>query len=155
MNKAFLTLTVLCGIGLMSACKNATTNEPDSDTVAEIINQYDADGQKDGLWRYNEGDIMITDVHYRNGIECGELKMFYDGKLDCHITDIVKVDTVIVSHVVRDTIYQTTNPHKPVRPRPITAKTSRPAPSEKIGVSMLEDGIRYDVLAQNRDMQMY
>ena len=55
---------------------------------------------------------------------------------------IVKVDTVI-------------NPHKPVRPRPITAKTSRPAPSEKIGVSMLEDGIRYDVLAQNRNMQMY
>ena len=67
----------------------------------------------------------------------------------------VEVDTVIVSHVVRDTIYQTTNPHKPVRPRPITAKTSRPAPSEKIGVSMLEDGIRYDVLAQNRNMQMY
>ena len=68
---------------------------------------------------------------------------------------IVKVDTVIVSQVVRDTIYQTTDIHKPVRPHPITAKTTHPAPSEKIGVSMLEDGIRYDVLAQNRNMQMY
>ena len=71
------------------------------------------------------------------------------------LTAQTTTDTVFVHEVVHDTIYQTTNPHKPVRPRPITAKTSPPAPSEKIGVSMLEDGIRYDVLAQNRDMQMY
>ena len=65
---------------------------------------------------------------------------------------IVKVDTVIVSHVVRDTIYQTTNPHQPVRPRPLTASTSSASQEgRKIGISVLEDNIRYDLLAANHN----
>ena len=62
-------------------------------------------------------------------------------------------DTVFVHEVVHDTIYQTTDPHHPVHPRPITA-SSQPSSSEprKIGVSVLEDNIRYDLLASNRDM---
>ena len=62
----------------------------------------------------------------------------------------VRVDTVIVHQVVHDTIYQTTDPHRPVRPRPVMAAAkpaATPLKSEKIGVSMLEDGIRYDLLA--------
>ena len=62
-------------------------------------------------------------------------------------------DTVIVHEVVYDTIYQTTVVHKPVRPRPITASTqSASSESRKIGVSVLEDDIRYDLLASNSDM---
>jgi hypothetical protein len=62
-------------------------------------------------------------------------------------------DTVIVHEVVYDTIYQTTDVHKPVRPRPITASTqSASSESRKIGVSVLEDDIRYDLLASNSDM---
>ena len=62
----------------------------------------------------------------------------------------VRVDTVIVHQVVHDTFYQTTDPHRPVRPRPVMAAAkpaATPLKSEKIGVSMLEDGIRYDLLA--------
>ena len=95
MKKAILTLAVLCGIGLMAGCKGGTADESATDTVAEKINQYNADGKKDGLWRYNEGDVMITEVRYDNGNECGELKMFLDGKLFCHISDIERVDTTI------------------------------------------------------------
>ena len=54
-------------------------------------------------------------------------------------------DTVYVQ--VYDTIYQTTDVHKPVRPRPITA--SNGAEPRKIGISVLEDNIRYDLLASN------
>ena len=62
-------------------------------------------------------------------------------------------DTVVVREVVHDTIYQTTNPHRPVQPRPITASTqSASSESRKIGVSVLEDDIRYDLLASNSDM---
>ena len=62
-------------------------------------------------------------------------------------------DTVFVREVVHDTIYQTTNPHRPVQPRPITASTqSASSESRKIGVSVLEDDIRYDLLASNSDM---
>lgn len=74
----------------------------------------------------------------------------------------VRVDTVVVQQMVYDTIYQTTAPHRPVRPRSITANpqpTSVPKNKEKtpekIGVSMLEDGIRYDKLASRRGIQMY
>ena len=95
MKKAILTLAVLCGIGLIAGCKNGTFDESTTDTDEEIINQYNADGKKDGLWRYNEGDVMITEVHYDNGNECVELKMFLDGKLWCHISDIEKADTMI------------------------------------------------------------
>lgn len=60
-------------------------------------------------------------------------------------------DTVFVREVVRDTIYQTTDPHRPVHPRPITASAQSSEP-RKIGVSVLEDDIRYDLLASNGDM---
>jgi len=63
---------------------------------------------------------------------------------------VVKSDTVYVREVVHDTIYQTTDPHRPVRPLPLTASSrpsSQPDKTERIGVSMLEDGIRYDLLA--------
>ena len=56
-------------------------------------------------------------------------------------------DTVYVQEVVHDTIYQTTDVHKPVRPRPITA--SNGSEKRKIGISVLEDNIRYDLLASN------
>lgn len=59
---------------------------------------------------------------------------------------VVKHDTVYVREVVRDTIYQTTDPHHPVRPLPITASTRSDRPKH-VGVSVLEDGIRYDLLA--------
>ena len=95
MKKIFLTLVVLCGIGLIAGCKNGTFDESTTDTDEEIINQYNADGKKDGLWRYNEGDVMITEVHYDNGNECVELKMFLDGEMWCHISDIEKADTMI------------------------------------------------------------
>ena len=57
----------------------------------------------------------------------------------------VATDTVYVQ--VYDTIYQTTDVHKPVRPRPITA--SNGSEKRKIGISVLEDNIRYDLLASN------
>ena len=51
-----------------------------------------------------------------------------------------------------DTIYQTTNPHQPVRPRPLTASTSSASQEgRKIGISVLEDNIRYDLLAANHN----
>ena len=59
-------------------------------------------------------------------------------------------DTVYVQ--VYDTIYQTTDVHKPVRPRPITAANQA---SRKIGISVLEDNIRYDLLASHNDPSMY
>ena len=62
----------------------------------------------------------------------------------------ITTDTVYVQQVVYDTIYQTTDVHKPVRPRPITA--SNESEPRKIGVSVLEDNIRYDLLASNGDM---
>ena len=59
----------------------------------------------------------------------------------------VATDTIYVHEVVYDTIYQTTDVHKPVRPRPITA--SNASEPRKIGISVLEDNIRYDLLASN------
>lgn len=60
-------------------------------------------------------------------------------------------DTVYVQ--MYDTIYQTTDVHKPVRPRPITA--SNASEPRKIGISVLEDNIRYDLLASHNDPSMY
>ena len=54
-------------------------------------------------------------------------------------------DTVYVQ--VHDTIYQFSDMHKPVQPRPI--KASNPSEPRKIGVSVLEDHIHYDLLASN------
>lgn len=56
-------------------------------------------------------------------------------------------DTVYVQ--VHDTIYQISDMHKPVQPRPITA--SNPSEPRKIGVSVLEDHIHYDLLASNHN----
>ena len=56
-------------------------------------------------------------------------------------------DTVYVQ--VHDTIYQFSDMHKPVQPRPITA--SNPSEPRKIGVSVLEDHIHYDLLASNHN----
>ena len=67
------------------------------------------------------------------------------------LTAHVTTDTVYVQ--VYDTIYQTTNVHKPVRPRPMTADNGS-AP-RKIGISVLEDNIRYDLLASHNDPSMY
>ena len=61
----------------------------------------------------------------------------------------VATDTIYVHEVVYDTIYQTTDVHKPVRPRPITA--SNASEPRKIGISVLEDNIRYDLLASNHN----
>ena len=72
------------------------------------------------------------------------------------LTAHTTTDTVYVHEVVHDTIYQTTDVHRPVRPRPITASTQSPSKEpRKIGVSVLEDNIRYDLLASNHDRQMY
>lgn len=66
------------------------------------------------------------------------------------LTAQTTTDTVYVQ--VHDTIYQTTDVHKPVRPRPITASTSSaPQEGRKIGISVLEDNIRYDLLAANHN----
>ena len=66
------------------------------------------------------------------------------------LTALAATDTVYVQ--VYDTIYQTTDVHKPVRPRPITAANQA---SRKIGISVLEDNIRYDLLASHNDPSMY
>ena len=66
------------------------------------------------------------------------------------LTALAATDTVYVQ--VYDTIYQTTDIHKPVRPRPITAANQA---SRKIGISVLEDNIRYDLLASHNDPSMY
>ena len=71
------------------------------------------------------------------------------------LTSYITTDTVYVHEVVHDTVYQTTDPHRPVRPRPITASQGASSEPRKIGISVLEDNIRYDLLASNHDMQMY
>ena len=68
------------------------------------------------------------------------------------LTAQTTTDTVYVHEVVHDTIYQTTDPHRPVRPRPLTASTSSASQEgRKIGISVLEDNIRYDLLAANHN----
>jgi hypothetical protein len=72
-----------------------------------------------------------------------------------NLASAVAADTFLAREVVSDTVYQTTNPHRPVRPRPITASAPSSSKPRKIGVSVLEDGIRYDLLASSPDRQMY
>ena len=68
---------------------------------------------------------------------------------------IVVTDTVMVHEVVHDTVYQTKHVSQPISPHQL-AKRSTPSrkieqqpESESVGVSMLNDGIRYDLLAAN------
>ena len=77
------------------------------------------------------------------------------GETPQDLTSYITTDTVYVHEVVHDTVYQTTDPHRPVRPRPITASQGASSEPRKIGISVLEDNIRYDLLASNHDMQMY
>lgn len=111
--KVFLTLAVLCAVAMMAGCNGGgtpaelaeagmpsefaelTATVAANDSLAGKINLYNAEGKKDGLWLIEENDRMISEVHYCNGIECGELKIYFDGKLSCHITGIEKTDTVI------------------------------------------------------------
>ena len=67
----------------------------------------------------------------------------------------VTADTFLAREVASDTVYQTTNPHRPVRPRPITASAPSSTKPTKIGISVLEDHIRYDLLASSSDRMMY
>ena len=67
----------------------------------------------------------------------------------------VTADTFLAREVASDTVYQTTNPHRPVRPRPITASAPSSKKPRKIGISVLEDHIRYDLLASSSDRMMY
>ena len=62
-------------------------------------------------------------------------------------------DTVYVHEVMHDTVYLTTS-HDALHPHS-TSTTSRPINEEprKIGVSVLEDNIRYDLLAASHDMR--
>lgn len=62
-------------------------------------------------------------------------------------------DTVLVREVVHDTVYQVQPVSQPLAPHRLAhKKTSQPegqeVKAERIGVSMLEDGIRYDLLAE-------
>ena len=62
-------------------------------------------------------------------------------------------DTVLVCEVVHDTVYQVKAVSQPLAPhRLANQKTSQQdgqeVKTERIGVSMLEDGIRYDLLAE-------
>lgn len=125
--KIFLTFAVLCGIGLMIGCNHRSTNEPVTDIVIEKINQYDTEGRKDGLWKYeeygwektenyvngvlnghatyslseNNQNMIIEEIDYCNGIECGEIKMFVKGLLQYHVTNITNVDTMINGNLLK------------------------------------------------------
>ena len=104
MKKVFLALAVLCAVGMMAGCKGSdapaeldetTATETANDSLAGKINLYNANGKKDGLWLYEVTERMISEVNYCNGNECGEQKVYINGKLNCHITGIEKTDTVI------------------------------------------------------------
>ena len=61
-------------------------------------------------------------------------------------------DTIYLREVVHDTVYRTTS-HDALHPHS-TSTLSQPANEEprKIGVSVLEDNIRYDLLAASHNM---
>lgn len=87
------------------------------------VKQYDAEGRRTGFWMYEEygwlkkehytdgmldGHATYSDkekinqiertrieMNYCKGIECGEIKIYFDGKPGLHLTNITKVDTVI------------------------------------------------------------
>ena len=128
MKKIFLLVAVVCALGMMTACKNNGTAEVAADTTVDTVpvasNQYDDQGRKTGYWAYEmpsgwraeenyangvlDGPAvyesykqeMRMEVNFCNGDECGEFKYFFKGKLDTHITDIVKVDTMINGYLV-------------------------------------------------------
>ncbi len=68
---------------------------------------------------------------------------------------IVVTDTVLLHEVVHDTVYQTKPVSQPLSPYQLakrstpSQKTEKQPESEPVGVSMLDDGIRYDLLASN------
>ena len=67
---------------------------------------------------------------------------------------VVVTDTVMVHEIVHDTIYQAQPVSQPIAPQQLAKKTSSPQRSkedkESVGISMLNDGIRYDLLAARR-----
>ena len=67
---------------------------------------------------------------------------------------VVVTDTVLVREVVHDTVYQVKPVSQPVTSLQLTQKqiASRNGEGKKenVGVSVLYDGIRYDLLASNR-----
>lgn len=68
---------------------------------------------------------------------------------------IVVTDTVTVHEVVHDTVYQVKPVSQPITPHQLakrstpSQKTEKQPETEPVGVSMLDDGIRYDLLASN------
>ena len=68
---------------------------------------------------------------------------------------IVVTDTVMVQEVVHDTVYQTKPVSQPLSPHQLAKRntpsreTEKQPETEGVGVSMLDDGIRYDLLASN------
>lgn len=68
------------------------------------------------------------------------------------LTAQTTTDTVYLREIVHDTVFRTTS-HDPLHPRSIST-SSQPANEEprKIGVSVLEDNIRYDLLAASHYM---
>ena len=93
-----------------------------SDTLKEV-KQYDVQGRRTGFWTYeeygwvknehyadgvldghatytdderiNQNERMRIEMDYCNGVECGEMKIFFEGRPGLHLTNITKVDTVI------------------------------------------------------------
>ena len=67
----------------------------------------------------------------------------------------VVTDTVTVHEVVHDTVYQVKPVSQPITPHQLakrstpSQKTEKQPETEPVGVSMLDDGIRYDLLAEN------
>lgn len=76
MKKVFLTLAVLCGIGLTVGCRcnRRNTNECINDTTAVSttaaeINQYDSEGRKTGHWEYkDESTGWFCKENYKEGV---------------------------------------------------------------------------------------
>jgi len=97
-------------------------NDSLGETTKEV-KQYDAKGRRTGLWTYkeygwlkqehyvdgvldghatysdderiNQNEGMRIEVDYCKGIECGEMKIFFEGKPGIFLTNITKVDTLI------------------------------------------------------------
>ena len=69
------------------------------------------------------------------------------------LTAQTATDTVYLREVVYDTVYQTTS-HDALHPHS-TSTSSQPTNKEprKIGISVLEDNIRYDLLASSHEMR--
>jgi len=100
----------------------SVTYDSEKETFKEV-KQYDAEGRRTGFWTYEEygwiqkehyvdgvldGHATYTDderinqnertrieMDYCKGVECGEMKIFFERKPSLHLTNITKVDTVI------------------------------------------------------------